>query len=72
MSDAQTLELLAWISSGQRTYSETIEIWKTHCPRLSLWEDTLGDGLVRVVRNGAGTQVVLTPEGEAALRLSGR
>jgi hypothetical protein len=64
---ADTRALLDWISRGRRSYPEAIEVWQTHCPRHSVWEDALADGLVRVVRNGSVSQVALTPEGEAAL-----
>ncbi len=67
VSEPETRELLAWISERPRSYSETIEVWKTNCPRHSLWEDALGDGLVYVVRNGRESQVALTPRGQAAL-----
>jgi hypothetical protein len=62
---ALTRDLLAWIARSQRTYRETIEVWQTHCPRLSIWEDALSDGLVRV----RATRVELTSLGEAALDL---
>jgi hypothetical protein len=61
-----TLELLAWLDEGQRTYVETMDAWRTHCPRLSAWEDALADRLVRVTRNGAAA-VALTSRGRAAL-----
>ncbi len=64
---ADTLELLDWISREARSYPEAIEVWQTQCPRHSVWEDALADGLVRVVRNGSASHVALTPEGEAAL-----
>ena len=60
---ALTYDLLAWVGARPRTYSETMEAWKTHCPRLSIWEDALLDGLVAVRRSG----VVLTAAGDAAL-----
>jgi hypothetical protein len=60
---ASTLELLAWIGARERTYDETIDAWRTSCPRLAVWEDALADGLVEVVR---GT-VVLTDRGRSAL-----
>jgi hypothetical protein len=41
-----TYDLLAWIARRPRTYRETI--WRTHCRRLSIWEDALSDGLVQV------------------------
>ena len=49
-STAPTLQLLAWIAERPRSYGETIETWKTSCPRLSVWEDALADDLVRVDR----------------------
>jgi hypothetical protein len=67
MSDPEVRELLSWISRQPRSYPEAIEVWKTSCPRHSLWEDVVGDGLVRIVRNGSESQVVLTPQGSAAL-----
>lgn len=65
--DAETRELLAWISRQPRSYADAIEVWKTNCPRHSLWEDAVAANLVRVVRNGSESQVALTPRGEAAL-----
>ena len=47
---APTAQLLAWIAEGPRTYPETMEAWRTSCPRLSIWEDALADGLVRIAR----------------------
>jgi hypothetical protein len=67
-STTERLELLAWIGQDRRTYQEAIEVWKTHCPRHSLWEDAVADGLVDVVRNRARSYVVLSPAGESALR----
>jgi hypothetical protein len=43
-------QLLEWIAERPRTYAETMEAWKTSCPRLSVWEDALADGLIRVAR----------------------
>ena len=64
----ETLELLSWVSREPRSYPEAIEVWRTHCPRHSVWEDALGDGLIRVVRNGRESHVALTAAGEHALR----
>ena len=60
---APTLQLLTWLSERPRGYAETIEVWKTSCPRLAVWEDALADGLVRV----ADGFVVLTGQGEELL-----
>lgn len=63
---APTLELLAWIAERSRTYPETIEAWKSSCPRLTVWEDAVSDGLVRVERG----QVLLTAAGTDLLTSS--
>ena len=68
MTDAATLpaptrQLLAWIAERPRTYAETMEAWRTSCPRLSVWEDAVADGLVRTSRGG----VQLTPAGIEAV-----
>ena len=63
VSDASTLELLDWVSTRPRTYSETMEAWRSHCPRMLVWEDALLAGLVRV----ADGHVMLTRTGESAL-----
>ena len=59
-----TRDLLAWIAATPRTYRETMEVWRTSCPRLSIWEDAVGVGLVRV-RAGRSE---LTSLGEALLQ----
>jgi hypothetical protein len=66
-AEAQTRELLAWIDARPRTYAEAIEAWKTSCPRLSVWDDALIDGLVQVSRDPNGAQVTLTTRGRDAL-----
>jgi hypothetical protein len=66
---APTLELLRWLSARPRTYRETIEAWRTSCPRLSTWDDAIGDGLVEVARR-AGREdalVLVTASGQAVL-----
>jgi hypothetical protein len=60
---APTRQLLEWIASRPRTYAETMEAWRTHCPRLAVWDDAVIDGLVRV----AGRDVLLTARGRALL-----
>lgn len=60
---APTLELLAWLEVRDRTYAETMEAWRSHCPRLMVWEDALADRLVAV----QGRQVVVTTAGQDLL-----
>src|ERR1700674_834484 len=66
---ALTGQILAWISGGARTYAQAMDAWRTSCPRLTIWEDAISDGLVRVERDGDGTmkhaRVALTAKGGA-------
>jgi hypothetical protein len=66
------LELLSWISRRRRTYEQTMEAWRSTCPRYTVWEDALIDGLVQV-ESGATlfqSEVTLTAEGRAVLNPS--
>jgi len=62
-ADAETLELLAWISSRPRNYAESIETWKSNCPHHAVWDDAVVAGLIRVSRS----EVTVTPAGRALL-----
>lgn len=72
---AATLELLSWIAARPRTYRETMEAWRTSCPRMSIWEDANLAGFVELSSShdaGAGESVVkLTPTGRAILDAHG-
>ena len=44
--EALILDLLQWLSSGERTYEDVIDAWRTSCPRLTVWEDANDRGLI--------------------------
>ena len=67
MTTSSTLNLLEWVSARPRTYAEAIEAWRTSCPRLSVWDDAMIDGLIRTSRNGGAPTVELTETGRALL-----
>jgi hypothetical protein len=54
VTHALTRELLTWIASRPRTYAETMEARRSTCPRQSVREDAVGDGLIQVSRRIAG------------------
>ena len=58
---ALTIQMLEWLAERPRDYAETLEAWKTSCPRLTIWEDAVRDGLVRVERGA----VLVTHAGAA-------
>jgi hypothetical protein len=65
------LQFLDWLASQPRTYGEAMEAWRTNCPRLTIWEDAIDGGLVKVESaEGRGMKqanVVLTAQGRALL-----
>lgn len=61
--DALTAQMLEWIASGDHSYSEVLDVWKTSCPRLSVWEDACIDGLVDCTAVQTGS-VFLTEKGK--------
>jgi hypothetical protein len=52
------LELLGWLTARPRTYGETMEAWRTSCPRMPVWEDAVGSALVSVGSNDGGELAV--------------
>ena len=59
-----TRQFLLWIAHRPRTYAETMEAWRTSCPRLSAWEDAMADDLIRVDAEG------ISSHGQAVVRLT--
>lgn len=66
---AGMLEFLQWVSSRPRTYAEAMEAWRSSCPRYTVWEDALAEGLIQVGSDGPlqAPEVKLTPRGSAVL-----
>jgi hypothetical protein len=66
---ALLLDLLEWLAQEPRRYAETMEAWRTSCPRLPVWEDAVERGFVRRERDGAqGAVVTVTESGRQFLR----
>jgi len=68
---ALTRDFLSWLAASPRTYGEAMAAWRTSCPRLTIWEDALAEGFIRVA-HGTGRSmdqapVLLTPRGRAVL-----
>jgi hypothetical protein len=62
------LDLLEWLAFGDRSYTETMEAWRTSCPRLPVWEDATDLGLVSTADTDGRLIVRLTPAGLAFLK----
>ncbi|HEY2920089.1 MAG TPA: hypothetical protein VGK77_13970 [Candidatus Binatia bacterium] len=63
------LEFLDWISTRRRTYAEAMDAWQSHCPRQTIWEDAIIEGLIQLNKEDTlhDPEVTLTPRGRALL-----
>ena len=65
--EALILDLLAHVATGTKTYAETMDAWRTSCPRLPVWEEANDRGLLtRGFENGEAV-VRITQAGRALL-----
>ena len=66
---ALRLQFLAWIAESPRTYAQAMDAWRSTCPRLSIWEDAILDGLVAFTGGATRntSRVMLTAKGRALL-----
>jgi hypothetical protein len=60
------IQFLAWVADRPRNYTQAMDAWRSTCPRLSVWEDAIIEGLVRIESN-ANRSVRLTPRGASVL-----
>jgi hypothetical protein len=61
IADPLVLDFVEWIAREKRFYSEVVAVWKTSCPRLTIWEDAADQGFVaRETVAGSGFVVTVT------------
>jgi hypothetical protein len=61
------LDLVEWVERKERTYQETMDAWRTSCPRLPVWEDATERGLVETAYANGQSVVRATSAGLALL-----
>jgi hypothetical protein len=44
--DDLILDLLEWIGPGHRGYLDVLDVWRTSCPRLPVWEEAVAQGFI--------------------------
>jgi len=71
-ADLLMRQFLAWVAERPRSYAEAMEAWRSTCPCLSVWEDALDGGLVRLDGQASGPgagdmRVALTRRGQDRL-----
>ena len=62
------LDLVEWVGRKERTYEETMDAWRTSCPRLPVWEDATARGLVGIALVDDRRLVHVTSSGFALLK----
>ena len=68
--DTLTLDLLEWIGRGRRPYAETLDAWRTSCPRFPVWENATDAGFIdRHHETGQPAFVSVSAEGLEHLRV---
>ena len=60
-------DLLEWLATEPRPYGEVMDVWRTSCPRLTIWEDAVDLGYVVRRQAASPPTVFLTPLGRTAL-----
>ena len=65
--DALVLDFVEWIAAGPRRYCDVMEAWKTSCPRLTIWEDAIDQGLVQRCRIDGELSIETTDAGRKLL-----
>lgn len=65
---ALAADLVEWVAEAPRSYSEVMAAWRTTCPRLTIWEDCIDEGLLCV----DGQSVRATTQGFEFLEFHGR
>jgi D-3-phosphoglycerate dehydrogenase len=62
------LDLIEWVGRRERTYQETMDAWRTSCPRLPVWEDANERGFVETLFARGCSIARATPAGLAFLK----
>jgi D-3-phosphoglycerate dehydrogenase len=65
------LDLLEWVIKGERAYDEVIDVWRTSCPKLQVWEDANDRSLVANEFVNGRCIVKVTASGVALLEQTG-
>jgi hypothetical protein len=65
--DSLVLDLLEWVAKRNRSYEEVIDVWRTSCPRLPIWEEANDRKLVMKDQVQGRCMVRITSSGLALL-----
>jgi len=68
---ALTRQLLEWVDAADHTYAEALDVWRSSCPRHTIWEDALAAGLIDIVP-GPSRRLRLTASGRTMIAQGSR
>jgi hypothetical protein len=54
------LDLVEWVGRKERTYIETMDGWRTSCPKLPVWGDATDRGFVEATSTNGRSMVRVT------------
>jgi hypothetical protein len=67
--DSLILDLLEWMGPNPRPYPEVLDVWRTSCPHLPVWEEANDRGFIARYRApGCGALVSVSVAGAQHLR----
>ena len=66
------LDLLEWMGPNPRAYAEVLEVWRTSCPRLPVWEEANDRGFIARSRAPGRGLVTVSEDGRDHLRSHAR
>jgi hypothetical protein len=61
------LDLIEWVGRSGRPYQETMDAWRTSCPKMPVWEDATDRRLVECISANGRRIVRATSAGLALL-----
>jgi D-3-phosphoglycerate dehydrogenase len=59
------VDLMDWLETRERSYEETLDAWRTSCPRFPVWEDANDRGFVETASENGRAIVRVTPKGRS-------
>ena len=65
--EALLCDLLEWVGARERPYDEVLDVWRTSCPRLPVWEEANERGFVRQRLQDRALMIGLSDAGRAFL-----
>jgi len=65
--EALIYDLLEWVATGEKSYEEVMDAWRTSCPKLPVWENANDRGLITQEQVNGRSIVRITAAGAALL-----